>query len=175
MRGIVHEVKGDLAMVKIQRKEACGECRACFSGMMKTEMDIEAKNLCDAEEGDWVELELQENAFFNAVIVMYGLPFIGFIVGIVLGYFGVPKLIPNISPVLPSLVLGVLGIVLAMLWIHSQNHRWESGKYRPLATKIVRKMSQKCAAHKHEKKRCSIQGIFFYVLWLYSHTLSRFS
>ena len=109
MRGIVHEVKGDLAMVKIQRKEACGECRACFSGMMKTEMDIEAKNLCDAEEGDWVELELQENAFFNAVIVMYGLPFIGFIVGIVLGYFGVPK----------------------------QNHRWESGKYRPLATKIV--------------------------------------
>ena len=26
---------------------------------------------------------------------------------------------------------------LAMLWIHSQNHRWESGKYRPLATKIV--------------------------------------
>ena len=137
MRGIVHEVKGDLAMVKIQRKEACGECRACFSGMMKTEMDIEAKNLCDAEEGDWVELELQENAFFNAVIVMYGLPFIGFIVGIVLGYFGVPKLIPNISPVLPSLVLGVLGIVLAMLWIHSQNHRWESGKYRPLATKIV--------------------------------------
>ena len=85
MRGIVHEVKGDLAMVKIQRKEACGECRACFSGMMKTEMDIEAKNLCDAEEGDWVELELQENAFFNAVIVMYGLPFIGFIVGIVLG------------------------------------------------------------------------------------------
>ena len=87
--------------------------------------------------GDWGELELQENAFFNAVIVMYGLPFIGFIVGIVLGYFGVPKLIPNISPVLPSLVLGVLGIVLAMLWIHSQNHRWESGKYRPLATKIV--------------------------------------
>ena len=84
-----------------------------------------------------VELEVQENAFFNAVIVMYGLPFIGFIVGIVLGYFGVPKLIPNISPVLPSLVLGVLGIVLAMLWIHSQNHRWESGKYRPLATKIV--------------------------------------
>ena len=159
MRGIVHEVKGDLAMVKIQRKEACGECRACFSGMMKTEMDIEAKNLCDAEEGDWVELELQENAFFNAVIVMYGLPFIGFIVGIVLGYFGVPKLIPNISPVLPSLVLGVLGIVLAMLWIHSQNHRWESGKYRHWQQRLWRKMSQKCAAHKHEKKRCSIRCV----------------
>ena len=105
--------------------------------MMKTEMDIEAKNLCDAEEGDWVELELQENAFFNAVIVMYGLPFIGFIVGIVLGYFGVPKLIPNISPVLPSLVLGVLGIVLAMLWIQQPESPLGKRQISPLATKIV--------------------------------------
>ena len=137
MRGLVHTVKDDLVIATIHRKEACGECRACLSGMTKTEMDIEAKNLCDAEIGDWVELELQENAFFNAVVIMYGLPFIGFIAGVVGGYYGVPKVIPGISPVLPSLVLGVLGIVIAMLWIKSQNPRWESGKYRPLATKIV--------------------------------------
>ena len=137
MRGLVHTVNGDLVIATIHRKEACGECRACLSGMTKTEMDIEAKNLCDAEIGDWVELELQENAFFNAVVIMYGLPFIGFIAGVVGGYYGVPKVIPGISPVLPSLVLGVLGIVIAMLWIKSQNPRWESGKYRPLATKIV--------------------------------------
>ena len=44
MRGIVHEVKGDLAMVKIQRKESLrGMQSFAFSGMMKTEMDIEAK------------------------------------------------------------------------------------------------------------------------------------
>lgn len=137
MRGLVHTIKDDLVIATIHRKEACGECRACLSGMTKTEMDIEAKNLCDAEIGDWVELELQENAFFNAVVIMYGLPFIGFIAGVVLGYYGVPKLISGISPVLPSLVLGVLGIVIAMLWIKSQNPRWESGKYRPLATKVV--------------------------------------
>ena len=105
MRGLVHTIKDDLVIATIHRKEACGECRACLSGMTKTEMDIEAKNLCDAEIGDWVELELQENAFFNAVVIMYGLPFIGFIAGVVLGYYGVPKLIPGISPVLPSLVL----------------------------------------------------------------------
>ena len=137
MRGLVHTIKDDLVVATIHRKEACGECRACLSGMTKTEMDIEAKNLCDAEIGDWGELELQENAFFNAVVIMYGLPFIGFIAGVVGGYYGVPKVIPGISPVLPSLVLGVLGIVIAMLWIKSQNPRWESGKYRPLATKIV--------------------------------------
>ncbi|MBR4283880.1 MAG: SoxR reducing system RseC family protein [Anaerotignum sp.] len=137
MRGLVHTVKDDLVIATIHRKEACGECRACLSGMTKTEMDIEAKNLCDAEIGDWVQLELQENAFFNAVVIMYGLPFIGFITGVLAGYYGGPKVLPGISPVFPSLVLGVLGIVVAMLWIKSQNPRWESGKYRPLATKIV--------------------------------------
>ena len=85
MRGLVHTIKDDLVIATIHRKEACGECRACLSGMTKTEMDIEAKNLCDAEIGDWVELELQENAFFNAVVIMYGLPFIGFIAGVVGG------------------------------------------------------------------------------------------
>lgn len=137
MKGIVSEIKGDLAVVKIQRKEACGECRACFSGVMKADMDVEAKNLCDAEAGDWVELELQENAFFNAVVVMYGLPLVGFIGGVLLGYFCVPMVLPMISPALSGIVLGALGILLAFLWIRSQNHRWESGKYRPLATRIV--------------------------------------
>ena len=137
MKGIVSEIRGDLAIVKIHRKEACGECRACLSGMTEKEMDIEAKNLCDAEEGDWVELELQDNAFFNAVMIMYGLPFVAFIAGVVVGYFGVPKALPMISPALSGLVLGGLGIFLTMLWIRSQNSRWESGKYRPMATKIV--------------------------------------
>lgn len=137
MRGLVYEIKDDLAVVKIHRKEACGECRACLTGMAENEMDIEAKNLCDAEIGDWVELELQENVFFRAVIIMYGLPFLGFVAGIVLGYYGIGALLPGLSPVVPSLILGVLGIVAVMLWIRSQNPRWESGRYRPMATKIV--------------------------------------
>lgn len=137
MRGLVHTVKDDLVIATIHRKEACGECRACLSGMTKSEMDIEAKNLCDAEVGDWVELELQDNAFFNAVVIMYGLPFIGFIAGVVGGYYGAMKFFPGVPAFLPSLVLGALGIVIAMLWIKSQNPRWESGKYRPLATKVV--------------------------------------
>lgn len=137
MKGLVSEIKGDLAVVKIRRKEACGECRACLSGMTEKEMDIEAKNLCDAEEGDWVQLELQENAFFNAVMIMYGLPLVAFIAGVLVGYFCIPMVLPMIHPALSSVVLGALGILVAMLWIKSQNARWERGKYRPLATKIV--------------------------------------
>ena len=137
MKGLVTEEKGKNVVVKIRRKEACGQCRACLSGMTEKDMDIESRNLCDAEVGDWVELELQENAFINAVLVMYGIPMVGFMAGILLGYFGVPKVAPGISPVLAAIVLAALGILLAFLWIRSQQDRWESGKYRPLAVKIV--------------------------------------
>ena len=144
MKGLVTEVKNDLAIVKIQRKEACGECRACFSGMTKTDMDIEAKNLCDAEVGDWVELELQDNAFFHAVIIMYGLPFLGMMAGMLLGYYGIPMVVPAISPVLSGVVLAAAGILIVFAWIKSQNPRWESGKYRPFASKIVEEEDEIC-------------------------------
>lgn len=136
MKGIVKELKGNLAVVQIRRKEACGECRACLSGMTEKDMDIEAKNLCEAEVGDWVELELQENAFFNAVVIMYGVPLLGFIVGLLLGYYAVPQVVA-LPATLCGLVLGAAGLLLAYFWIKSQNARWESGKYRPLATRIA--------------------------------------
>ena len=44
MRGLVHTVNGDLVIATIHRKEACGECRACLSGMTKTEMEKKNDN-----------------------------------------------------------------------------------------------------------------------------------
>ena len=136
MKGVVTETKGDLATVTILRREACGECRACLAGMTTKNMDIEAKNLCDAEVGDWVELELRDNAFFHAVMIMYGIPLVTFFVGVLLGYFVISPMIPIPAP-LTSLALGIIFVLLTYLWIHSQNDRWESGKYRPLATSLT--------------------------------------
>lgn len=143
MRGMVKETKGNLLTVRIIRREACGECRACLSGMMENDMDIEAKNLCDAEVGDWVELELQDNAFMNAVLILYGIPLVGFLAGILLGYFVVGPLVP-ISESLTAVVFGGLGIFLCYLWIRSQNPRWESGKYRPLAVSLAEEGEDAC-------------------------------
>ena len=137
MKGLVTETKGRFVTVHIVRKEACGECRACLSGMMENDMDIEAQNLCEAEVGDWVELELQDNAFMHAILIMYGIPLVGLVLGLVHGYFVVAPLVPFINEGLTSFIVGAIFTAVCYLWIHSQNHRWESGKYRPLATKLV--------------------------------------
>ena len=46
-------------------------------------------------------------------------------------------IVPIINEGLTSFIVGAIFTAVCYLWIHSQNHRWESGKYRPLATKLV--------------------------------------
>lgn len=136
MKGLVLEGNSTSLKVHIARQEACGHCKGCLSGYMKTEMDLTAKNLCEAEAGDWVELELQDNAFFNAIMISYGIPLVGFLLGILLGYYVVGPAVP-ISDSLVSFAMGIIGVLLSYAWIKSQNARWEAGRYTPLAMRLT--------------------------------------
>lgn len=137
-KGVVTELKDNLAVIKMTRVEACAKCRSCIAGMTEKEMIMEAENKCNANVGDWVELELAENGFFNAVIIMYGIPLVGFMAGLLLGYFVIiPKLMPSVNPDIPSFILGLIGTGLGYLWIRSQESRWEAKKYRPIAARIT--------------------------------------
>ena len=69
-KGQVTQVKpNNKVVVKMLRTEACAKCRACMTFSSK-EMVLEASNECGAHEGDWVELELQQDGFFNAVLII---------------------------------------------------------------------------------------------------------
>lgn len=136
MKGVVTEENSGMVKVHIIRQEACGHCKACFSGYMEQDMDIDAKNLCDAEIGDWVELELQDNAFLKAVLISYGIPLVGFFAGMLLGHFLVSPLLPLPDGVV-SFALGMLGVLLCYGWIKSQNPRWEGGRYMPMAVRLT--------------------------------------
>ena len=136
-KGRVVEIKGNLAVVTLTRREACAKCRACSAGFTSQEMRIEADNLCEAKVGDWVELSLAENGFLGAVKIMYGIPMIGLMAGLLLGYFVLWPVVPMLSRELLSFGLGMVGVLIAYLWIHSQKERWEQKKYRPAASKIT--------------------------------------
>lgn len=137
MRGLVTEESGSMIKVHIIRQEACGRCKACLSGYMEKDMDIDAKNLCDAEVGDWVELQLQENAFMHAVLISYGIPLIGFFVGMFLGHFAISPLVPFLPDGLVSFLFGFIGVLGCYTWIKGQNPRWEGGKYMPMAVRLT--------------------------------------
>lgn len=136
-KGLVIGLKDNLAVIQLNRTEACAKCRACIAGMKTEEMMVEAENECDAVVGDWVEMELRDNGFFNAVLIMYGLPLIGLLVGICLGYFVFPQFVPAMNREVLSALTGVIVTGLVFFWIRSQESRWENKKYRPIAARIT--------------------------------------
>ena len=137
-KGQVMEIREDLVVIKMTRIEACAKCRACVAGLAEKEMIMEAENHCDAKIGDWVELSMIESGFFSAVLIMYGIPLIGFMTGLLSTYFLImPNYFPTISPDVPSFVVGLIGTCIAYLWIRSKEDRWKERKYKPIASCIT--------------------------------------
>lgn len=137
--GEVGEVIGtedDNLVVKMQRTEACAKCRACTAGMKKEDMIIKAQNLCKASVGNKVDIVLDNADFMKATIIMYGIPFIAFMIGIFGGYYGAYNLGINNGELI-GIAAGLILVVITYLIIHSQEDKFKKGNYVPKAIKII--------------------------------------
>ncbi len=135
-KGVVINIKKNLAVVKMTRQEACAKCKACIAGMEEKDMFIEAENACGAQVNDWVEVEIAPDGFINAVLIMYGIPFVAFMIGVGLGYL-IGGMQSAVNKELVSFFGGIFCTFIAFLWIKSQEKRWESKKYRPVAVRLT--------------------------------------
>ena len=92
--GTVIESKGDIARVYIVSK-ACDHCQACGFGAVrdKKAMEVNALNSVGAQEGDQVHLEVSGKKVMEASAIIFLIPFAGFIVGFLLGYFAIGPLV----------------------------------------------------------------------------------
>lgn len=141
--GEVIQVKEPFIKVKLQRKEACAKCKACTAGLEEKDMFIEAKNLCHAQKGDFVEIMLEEENFIKAVFFMYGLPLVSFFIGLgitILFFLSTDLgLSQGLQDVISTFV-GVFCIAITYFVIHKNEHRFKTNSYRP---KAIRKASAK--------------------------------
>lgn len=134
--GQVTEIKGDLIRVKLQRHDACDHCNACTAGIETEEMILEAENLCLAKPGDLVEISLEESNFLVAVIIMYIIPLVGLLAGIALGY--VVGGYTTMNREVMALVFGFTLLAITYLIIRSNERRFNTRKFRPIASNIVK-------------------------------------
>ncbi len=139
-KGLVIDVKeNNIITVKMKRKEACAKCRACAVGLTESEMIVDAENDCGADVGEWVSLELTPDGFITALFVCYGLPLVGFLVGLLPAYFAVLPILGlkgDIRDIL-SFVIGLVGAGIAFAWIRKNQARWQKRKYKPIAACIT--------------------------------------
>lgn len=82
--GVVKERKDHLAVVIMQRQEMCGECHACEMISGKKECSLTCEVHAECEVGDKVEVELGTSHFLKATYIMYGIPLLGFIGGLLI-------------------------------------------------------------------------------------------
>jgi len=91
--GIVVDLQESFAYVQISSNDACQSCGAamfCNPGN-RDNHQIKVYNSCNARIGDSVQLSEPGNLLLNVSLVQYGLPMLGFLAGIFISYFTVPK------------------------------------------------------------------------------------
>lgn len=110
--GKVLSTNGNKAFVSLVRTSACGgNCKACGGGCETVAHTIEVMNSIDAKAGELVEVIMDDSLGLKASVILYAIPFLGFIIGILLGY------VLKLSE-LKSFFLGVLGIAISYLCIY---------------------------------------------------------
>ena len=117
--GVVVECKGDIAVIRAQRTTACDSCAskdACI-GSEGVDMLIEALNDVGAKPGEHVAFTVGSASVLKAGLLLYLVPALCFIAGIVLGRIAAKKIFPAQNPDLVSGLLGAAFLVCAFLGI----------------------------------------------------------
>lgn len=126
--GTVEKIESDYVIVSIERQDMCGECHACeMLGEVK-KCTLKCVNKCESQIGDQVEVDVEHTSFMKATFIMYGLPLIGLLVGIGIGY--------RFSEVI-AIVLGTALMALIFGLIKYGEKRNKYRKMLPTATKVI--------------------------------------
>ncbi len=127
--GIVENVIGGKAYIRVKRETSCGEnCAECGGTCGKT-IIAEAENTLNAEAGDRVEINMSTAAVMSAAAVIYILPLIALAVGFIVG-----------NRVFKSEGAGILSgfVLMAVSYAAAAVYgRKNKDKYRAVITKII--------------------------------------
>lgn len=125
---MVRSVSGETAQVQYHRPTAChGDCSKCAGGCgamaAQEEIVVTAQNLIGAKVGDTVYIEGETKKVAWAILLVYVMPVVLFLIGYFLGQrWGHGNLIG---------ILGFfLGLVLAVLESRRQRKRGQEIQYR---------------------------------------------
>ena len=126
--GTVTELNGNNAKVVFTRSKACGDCHACVS-FGSDQAETELANTLGAKVGDRVSIELHSGSVFTASLIMYGIPLVALLAGVLIGSF--------ISDLFTA-VCGIGAAVIAFLIIRLFEPKFKKmGKFDPRMIEIV--------------------------------------
>jgi sigma-E factor negative regulatory protein RseC len=123
--GVVKAVQGRMALVMTRMEPECEGCKAkdaCFSlGGGGANTQVKARNTAGAEVGDIVTISIKGSSLVKVSFLVYMLPIIALIGGIVIGYW-LSRLIPVDENILVAL-FGLLAFSGVFVWLKKKGDR----------------------------------------------------
>lgn len=115
--GLVVKVEDKLAFVSVIRPSECGDkCDSCSGSCNIQSMVVQVENTLAAQVGDQVELKMLSANLVRLSFLMYTVPLVAFVIGVVVGYSFAPNL--GLSSDLLGLAGGFMAMVLAYVGIN---------------------------------------------------------
>lgn len=139
-KGRVIELKNGKALIKTSKSSACESCatkQLCMSSG-EEDMVIEADNPVCAGKGDDVLFSVGSSTVMKTGVILYLLPILGFITGVVIGQKYLATILPEYNPDLVSAACGILLLILTFCGIRAYGRRSDrQGKFRPKIVKVL--------------------------------------
>lgn len=134
--GVVKEIKGSRVVVTMERQDICGDCHACEMLSGKKACTLTCETYVPCQIGDKVEVSLTNEYFLKATYLIYGVPLIGFLVGLVVGC-GISKAINGYYSDWMIVGCMLLGTGLGVLYIKKKDKKEAYHSFLPKITEVI--------------------------------------
>jgi sigma-E factor negative regulatory protein RseC len=135
--GIVKSLHGNVAMVSVERKSACDQCRAGCS-LTESGAEMEALNEAGAKVGQRVRVTVKPFTYLKSSIFVYGIPALMLILGAIIGKEMLPHIFLNHDPDTLSAISGfgalLISLVVVKIW---SMHAEKKTEYKPVIEEII--------------------------------------
>lgn len=138
-QGLVEEVGGGRAVVRVERNAACAQCRSRGACEMFSEksMRVVVENSLGAHPGDWVEISIPAASVLKVSMAVYLIPVLALVVGAAAGSAWADA--RGMDPTAASILTGLLALGAAFLLVRRFDRGASSpdSRYVPRMSRIV--------------------------------------
>ncbi len=141
-QGTIIEIRNDIAFISTERGSECDSCGSkalCKPGEGEDKtMVVEAFNPIEARVGERVVFTVGAATVLRAGMMLYLVPLLSFIAGVVVGQVLGPELLPDTNIDLVSAVLGFVFVAISFVGLRIYGKRVETSKtYRPTIVRVI--------------------------------------
>ena len=144
-QGTIIRINNDIAFISIEKGAECDSCGSkalCKAGgggaREDKSMTVEARNPIGAEVGERVVFTVGAATVLRAGMMLYLVPLLSFIAGVVVGQVLGPELMPDTNLDLVSAVLGFVFVAVSFMGLRIYGKRAETNDtYRPAIVRVI--------------------------------------